>query len=178
MMMNSRAVPRLGIPEYDWWNEALHGVARAGLATVFPQAIGMAATWNEPEHLKTFEIISDEARAKYNQFVREGKRGRYQGISFWTPNINIFRDPRWGRGQETYGEDPYLTTRLGIAAVKGLQGDHPFITRPMPAPSILPSIVAPNGTGIHTMRWSPDAIYGKPISPLSKRLSVKPMFAK
>ncbi|WP_313381798.1 beta-glucosidase [Proteiniphilum saccharofermentans] len=125
MMMNSRAVPRLGIPEYDWWNEALHGVARAGLATVFPQAIGMAATWNEPEHLKTFEIISDEARAKYNQFVREGKRGRYQGISFWTPNINIFRDPRWGRGQETYGEDPYLTTRLGIAAVKGLQGDHP-----------------------------------------------------
>lgn len=123
MMNSSKAVPRLGIPAYDWWNEALHGVARSGIATVFPQAIGMAATWDESAHLKTFEIISDEARAKYNEAVRQGERGRYYGLSFWTPNINIFRDPRWGRGQETYGEDPYLTTRLGLAAVKGLQGD-------------------------------------------------------
>ncbi|MCL7986680.1 glycoside hydrolase family 3 C-terminal domain-containing protein [Sphingobacterium sp. lm-10] len=123
MMNSSKAVPRLGIPAYDWWNEALHGVARAGKATVFPQAIGMAASWNEESHLKTFEIISDEARAKFNKSVEEGERGRYYGLSFWTPNINIFRDPRWGRGQETYGEDPYLTTRLGLAAVKGLQGE-------------------------------------------------------
>lgn len=123
MMNSSKPVPRLGIPAYDWWNEALHGVARSGKATVFPQAIGMAATWDETNHLQTFEIISDEARAKYNEAVRRNERGRYYGLSFWTPNINIFRDPRWGRGQETYGEDPYLTTRFGLAAVKGLQGD-------------------------------------------------------
>lgn len=125
MMNSSKAIPRLAIPAYDWWNEALHGVARSGKATVFPQAIGMAATWDETNHLKTFDIISDEARAKYNEAVRQGERGRYYGLSFWTPNINIFRDPRWGRGQETYGEDPHLTTRLGLAAVRGLQGDHP-----------------------------------------------------
>lgn len=125
MMMNSsKAVDRLGIPAYDWWNEALHGVARAGKATVFPQAIAMAATWDVSEHLKTFEMISDEARAKYNQDLSENNViKRYHGLSFWTPNINIFRDPRWGRGQETYGEDPFLTTQLGLAAVKGLQGN-------------------------------------------------------
>jgi beta-glucosidase len=126
MMDNSKAVPRLNIPGYGWWNEALHGVARAGTATVFPQAIGMAATWDVPEHLKTFEMISDEARAKYNRsFDESQKTGRYEGLTFWTPNINIFRDPRWGRGQETYGEDPYLTSMLGVAAVKGLQGNDP-----------------------------------------------------
>lgn len=123
MMHASEAVPRLGIPAYNWWNEALHGVARAGLATVFPQAIGMAATWNVKEHLKTFDIISDEARAKYYDAVRNNNRSIYRGLSFWTPNINIFRDPRWGRGQETYGEDPYLTSKFGVAAVQGLQGD-------------------------------------------------------
>mgnify|MGYP003623243154 CR=1 FL=1 len=106
MVNSSKPVPRLGIPAYDWWNEALHGVARSGLATVFPQAIGMAATWNEPGHLETFTIISDEARAKYNEAIRNNNRDRYYGLTFWTPNINIFRDPRWGRGQETYGEDP------------------------------------------------------------------------
>lgn len=125
MVNSSKPVPRLGIPAYDWWNEALHGVGRAGLATVYPQAIGMAATWNEAEQLKTFTLISDEARAKYHEAIRNDNRGRYYGLSFWTPNINIFRDPRWGRGQETYGEDPYLTTRMGVAAVKGLQGDDP-----------------------------------------------------
>ncbi|WP_449387620.1 glycoside hydrolase family 3 C-terminal domain-containing protein [Chryseobacterium lineare] len=126
MMDNSKAVPRLGIPAYGWWNEALHGVARAGTATVFPQAIGLAASWDVTEHLKTFEMISDEARAKYNKsFDEAAKTGRYEGLTFWTPNINIFRDPRWGRGQETYGEDPYLTASLGVAAVKGLQGNDP-----------------------------------------------------
>ncbi|MCJ8152689.1 glycoside hydrolase family 3 C-terminal domain-containing protein [Chryseobacterium sp. SSA4.19] len=126
MMDNSKAVSRLGIPAYGWWNEALHGVARAGTATVFPQAIGLAASWDVPEHLKTFEMISDEARAKYNRsFDEAGKTGRYEGLTFWTPNINIFRDPRWGRGQETYGEDPFLTASLGVAAVKGLQGNDP-----------------------------------------------------
>jgi len=125
MVNSSEAIPRLGIPAYDWWNEALHGVGRAGLATVYPQAIGMAATWNEQGHLEAFTIISDEARAKYHEAIRNDNRGRYLGLSFWTPNINIFRDPRWGRGQETYGEDPFLTARLGVAAVKGLQGDDP-----------------------------------------------------
>lgn len=124
MMQNgSKGVERLGIPDYNWWNEALHGVARAGVATVFPQAIGMAATFDPEEHLKTFTTISDEARAKYNQAIRQGQHLQYYGLSFWTPNINIFRDPRWGRGQETYGEDPFLTAQMGMAAVNGLQGD-------------------------------------------------------
>ena len=126
MMQNgSKGVERLGIPDYNWWNEALHGVARAGVATVFPQAIGMAATFDPEEHLRTFTTISDEARAKYNEAIRNGQHRQYYGLSFWTPNINIFRDPRWGRGQETYGEDPFLTSLLGKAAVNGLQGDDP-----------------------------------------------------
>lgn len=125
MMDRSKAVPRLGIPEYNWWNEALHGIGRAGLATVFPQSIGMGATFDPVLIEETFDIISDEARAKYNEFQKEGDNGRYKGLTFWTPNINIFRDPRWGRGQETYGEDPYLTTLMGLAAVNGLQGTAP-----------------------------------------------------
>jgi len=125
-MMNSAGpVDRLGIPAYDWWNEALHGVARAGYATVFPQAIGLAATWDTDLMHQVADVISTEARAKNNDFIRNGDRGRYKGLTFWSPNINIFRDPRWGRGQETYGEDPYLTSRLGVAFVKGLQGDDP-----------------------------------------------------
>ncbi len=119
------AIPRLGVPAYEWWNECLHGVARAGVATVFPQAIGLAATFDEPLIHEMARVIADEARAKHHQFVRQGRRGRYQGLTFWSPNINIFRDPRWGRGQETYGEDPFLTGRLGVAFVKGLQGDDP-----------------------------------------------------
>ena len=116
-------VERLGIPQYDWWNEALHGVGRAGLATVFPQAIGLAATFDDTAVYETFDMVSDEARAKYNDFQKKGERTGYKGLTFWTPNVNIFRDPRWGRGQETYGEDPYLTTRMGLAVVRGLQGD-------------------------------------------------------
>ncbi len=119
------AIPRLDLPAYEWWNEALHGVARAGVATVFPQSIGLAATFDAPLVHEMAVAIADEGRAKHHQFVRQGKRGRYQGLTFWSPNINIFRDPRWGRGQETYGEDPYLTGRLGVAFVKGLQGDDP-----------------------------------------------------
>ncbi|UYK74767.1 glycoside hydrolase family 3 C-terminal domain-containing protein [Xanthomonas sacchari] len=119
------AIERLGVPAYDWWNEALHGVARAGQATVFPQAIGLAATFDVPLMGQVATTISDEARAKHHQFLREGAHGRYQGLTFWSPNINIFRDPRWGRGQETYGEDPYLTARMGVAFVRGLQGDDP-----------------------------------------------------
>ncbi len=125
MLYNSPAIERLGIPEYNWWNECLHGVARAGKATVFPQAIGMAATFDEDLIYEVATAISDEARAKHHAAVRKGNRAQYMGLSFWTPNINIFRDPRWGRGQETYGEDPFLTSKIGIAFVKGLQGDDP-----------------------------------------------------
>jgi beta-glucosidase len=116
-------IPRLDVPAYDWWNEALHGVARAGQATVFPQAIGLAATFDLSLMGEVATAISDEARAKHNEFVRQDQRARYQGLTFWSPNINIFRDPRWGRGQETYGEDPYLTARMGVTFVRGLQGD-------------------------------------------------------
>lgn len=117
------AIDRLGVPEYNWWNEALHGVARAGLATVFPQAIGFSATWNDELIYRMATTISDEARAKHHEYVRNGKRLRYQGLTIWSPNINIFRDPRWGRGQETYGEDPFLTGRLAVPFIRGLQGD-------------------------------------------------------
>ena len=125
MVHHADAIERLGVPEYDWWNECLHGVGRAGIATVFPQAIGMAATWNTDLMHRTAVAISDEARAKHHESARQGDRGWYKGLTFWTPNINIFRDPRWGRGQETYGEDPYLTARMGVAFVRGLQGDDP-----------------------------------------------------
>jgi beta-glucosidase len=125
LMHESPAIPRLGIPAYNWWNECLHGVARAGVATVYPQAIGMAASFDPDLLLQVATDISDEARAKHHQFAARGLCGFYQGLDFWTPNVNIFRDPRWGRGQETYGEDPYLTARMGVAFVKGLQGDDP-----------------------------------------------------
>ncbi|MDI3320725.1 glycoside hydrolase family 3 C-terminal domain-containing protein [Pinibacter soli] len=125
MMNSNAAIPRLQIPEYNWWNESLHGVARSGVATVFPQAIGLSATFDTDLALKVSTAISDEARAIYNVSVAKGYRQKYAGLTFWTPNINIFRDPRWGRGQETYGEDPFLTSRIGVAFVKGLQGNDP-----------------------------------------------------
>ncbi len=125
LCFNAPAIPRLGVKAYNWWNEAQHGVARCGLATVFPQAIGLAATFDAEAMQKTAEIISTEGRAKFNAFQQEGDYGIYKGLTYWSPNINIFRDPRWGRGQETYGEDPYLTSRMGVAFVKGLQGDDP-----------------------------------------------------
>jgi len=123
MVNQAPAIERLGIPEYNWWSEGLHGVARAGIATVFPQAIGLAASWDEEMMHNVSTVISDETRAKHHEFVRKGKRFIFQGLNLWSPNINIFRDPRWGRGQETYGEDPYLTGRLGVQFIKGLQGD-------------------------------------------------------
>jgi beta-glucosidase len=122
---NSQAVPRLGIPAYNWWNEALHGVARAGEATIFPQAIGMAATFNDSLLKQVSTVISTEARAKYNLAIAQDRHIQCMGLTFWTPNINIFRDPRWGRGQETYGEDPYLTATMGSAFVEGMQGNDP-----------------------------------------------------
>jgi beta-glucosidase len=125
MQNHAPEIPRLGIPAYDWWNEALHGVARAGVATVFPQAIGLAATWDTDLMLDVSSAISEEARAKYHEAIRNNQHGIYQGLTFWSPNINIFRDPRWGRGQETYGEDPYLTGRLGVNFVRGMQGEDP-----------------------------------------------------
>ena len=122
MMDTSPAIPRLGIPQFQWWNEALHGVGRNGFATVFPITMAMAASWDDALLHQVFTAVSDEARVKAQQAKRTGDIKRYQSLSFWTPNINIFRDPRWGRGQETYGEDPYLTARMGLAAVRGLQG--------------------------------------------------------
>ena len=123
MLNESDAIPELGIQAYNWWNEALHGAARSGLATVFPQAIGMAASFDPQLVHSVFEIASDEQRIKYIQARRNGLVKRYSGLTVWTPNINIFRDPRWGRGQETYGEDPFLTRQMGYAVVTGLQGD-------------------------------------------------------
>lgn len=123
MTYNSPAIKRLNIPSYNWWNEGLHGVARAGVATIFPQAIGMAATFDENLIQDVADIISTEGRAKFHESQRKGDHDIYKGLTFWSPNINIFRDPRWGRGQETYGEDPFLTGRLGVAFIKGLQGN-------------------------------------------------------
>jgi len=127
------AIPRLGVPAYNYWNECLHGVARAGVATVFPQAIGMAATWDTPLIQQEADVIATEARAKNNRYRERhnGDSAQYHGLTFWTPNINIFRDPRWGRGQETYGEDPFLTARLGVAFIRGLQGDDPKYIKAM-----------------------------------------------
>lgn len=127
LRFDAPAIERLGIPEYNWWNEALHGVARAGTATMFPQSIALASTFDENLLYMVGEIISNEGRAKYNMQSKRGDRDIYKGLTFWSPNVNIFRDPRWGRGQETYGEDPYLTSRLGVQFVKGVQGDGEYL---------------------------------------------------
>lgn len=125
MLNTTPAIPRLHIPAYNWWSEALHGIARSGVATVFPQAIGLGATFDDSLESRIASAISDEGRAMYNAAVAKGYHQQYGGLTFWSPNINIFRDPRWGRGQETYGEDPYLTSRMGTAFVEGMQGDNP-----------------------------------------------------
>lgn len=130
----SPAIPRLGIPYYNWWSEGLHGIGRAGRATVFPQAIGAAATWDTDLIRQTGEVISTEGRAKYEEAVATNYVGANRGLTIWSPNINIFRDPRWGRGQETYGEDPFLTARLGTAFVEGIQGDDPHYLRAVSTP--------------------------------------------
>ncbi|MGB7189606.1 MAG: glycoside hydrolase family 3 N-terminal domain-containing protein, partial [Acidobacteriaceae bacterium] len=133
-MNSSAAIPRLGVPAYNWWSEGLHGIARSGYATVFPQAIGNAATFDAPLVHDMATVISTEARAKYNQAIRENIHSIYFGLTLWAPNINIFRDPRWGRGQETYGEDPFLTSQMGVAFVKGLQGDNPHYLKTVATP--------------------------------------------
>lgn len=125
MMDQAPAIPRLNVPQYGWWNECLHGVARNGRATVFPQAIALGATFDEDLVYRVATAISDEARAKFNVAIANGNRSKYAGLTFWSPNVNLFRDPRWGRGQETYGEDPFLLSRIGVSFVKGIQGDHP-----------------------------------------------------
>jgi len=134
LVNQARAIPRLQVPPYDWWSEALHGVANAGTATVFPEPIGLAATFDPPLIHEMAVVIGTEARAKHNQAVRAGRRDIMEGLDFWSPNINIFRDPRWGRGQETYGEDPFLTGRMGVAFVTGLQGDDPKYFRVISTP--------------------------------------------
>jgi beta-glucosidase len=133
-MNSSKAIPRLDVPDYDWWNEGLHGVARSGYATMFPQAIGMAATWDAPLIKELATVISTEARAKNNEALRHGNHSIYYGLTFWSPNINIFRDPRWGRGQETYGEDPFLTAQIGVNFVQGMQGSDPNYYRVIATP--------------------------------------------
>lgn len=134
MVYDAPAIERLGLPAYNWWNEGLHGVGRAGLATVFPQAIGMAATWNDELVGQIATAISDEARAKHHEFLRRNVRAIYAGLTYWSPNVNIFRDPRWGRGQETFGEDPYLSASMGVQFVKGLQGDDPHYLKLVATP--------------------------------------------
>ncbi len=134
MTNSSAAIPRLDVPSFDWWNEGLHGVARSGYATMFPQAIGMAATWDAPLFKQLATVISTEARAKNNEALRHNNHSIYYGLTFWSPNINIFRDPRWGRGQETYGEDPFLTSQLGVNFVEGMQGNNPNYYRAIATP--------------------------------------------
>lgn len=153
MLHGAPAIPRLGIPAYNWWNECLHGVARAGVATVFPQAIGLAAMWNTKRMHEIATVISDEARAKHHEFARQGDHGIYKGLTFWTPNINIFRDPRWGRGHETYGECPFLTARLGVAMCKGMQGDDPNYLKIVATPKHFAVHSGPEG-----LRHSFDAV--------------------
>ncbi|MGA8579780.1 MAG: glycoside hydrolase family 3 N-terminal domain-containing protein, partial [Bryobacteraceae bacterium] len=134
LMNDSAAIDRLGIPRYNWWSECLHGVARAGRATVFPEPIGLAATWDTGLLFRVSTAISDEARAKYQAFIRRGERNIYEGLTFWSPNVNLFRDPRWGRGMETYGEDPYLGGRMAVQFVRGLQGDDPKYLKTVATP--------------------------------------------
>src|SRR5574344_2349455 len=130
MCDESEAIPRMGIKRFVWWSEALHGVANQGDVTVFPEPVGMAASFNDGLLFNIYDAVSDEMRAKHNDRVKKGLEDqRFYGLSVWTPNVNIFRDPRWGRGQETYGEDPFLSARMGVAFVKGLQGEDPFFLK-------------------------------------------------
>ena len=167
MLNGSPAIARLGVPEYNWWNECLHGVARAGIATVFPQAIGFAATWNTDLVHRMAVAISDEARAKHHEFIRQGDRRMYKGLTFWSPNINIFRDPRWGRGQETYGEDPYLTGRIGVAFVTGLQGDDP---------TYLKLVATPKHYAVHSGPEKDRHHFDAQVSPKDLRETYLPAF--
>src|SRR5215472_1073944 len=176
MIDRAAAIPRLDIPAYNWWNEGLHGIARSGFATMFPQAIGNAATWDAPLVHSIGAVVSTEARAKYNDALRHDNHDRYFGLTIWSPNINIFRDPRWGRGQETYGEDPFLTARLGTAFVKGIQGDDPKYLRAIATPSITrctaapsPRATRPTSTPASTTCGTPTSRPFAPPSPRARR---------
>jgi beta-glucosidase len=149
MTNSSAAIPRLDVPSFDRWNEGLHGVARSGYATMFPQAIGMAATWDAPLFKQLATVISTEARAKNNEALRHNNHSIYYGLTFWSPNINIFRDPRWGRGQETYGEDPFLTSQLGVNFVEGMQGNNPKYYRVIATPKHFAVHSGPEGERHH-----------------------------
>lgn len=164
----AKSIERLGIPKYNWWNEALHGVARAGIATVFPQAIGLASTWNPDLIYRMTEAISAEGRAKYHEAVRNGVRNLYTGLTFWSPNINIFRDPRWGRGQETYGEDPYLTSRLGVSFVQGIQGTDPHY---------LKAVATPKHFAVHSGPENERHRFDARVSQRDLRMTYLPAFA-
>jgi beta-glucosidase len=167
--MGSESMPieRLGVPRYNWWSEAGHGVARAGIATVFPQGIGLAATWNTGLIRRTADVISDEGRAKHHEFVRNGERTLYGGLTFFCPNINIFRDPRWGRGQETYGEDPYLTSRMAVNFIRGLQGDDPHYLKVAATPKHFAAHSGPERN-----RFS----FNAEVSPRDLRMTYLPAF--
>jgi beta-glucosidase len=164
MLHEAPAVPHLGIPAYNWWNECLHGVARAGIATVFPQAIALAATFDVERVRAVGTAIADEARAKHHEYLRQGDRGMYKGLTFWSPNINIFRDPRWGRGHETYGECPFLTSRLAVAMCRALEGQGEDEDDANGAPTHLKLVATPKHFAVHSgpegLRHSFDAIVG------------------
>ncbi len=167
LLHEAPSIPRLGIPAFKWWNECLHGVARAGVATVFPQAIGLAASFDAELLHRVASAIADEARAKHHEFVRQGDRGLYKGLTFWSPNINLFRDPRWGRGHETYGECPHLTARLAVAFCRGLQGNHP---------RYLQVVATPKHFAVHS---GPEALrheFNAEVSPQDLRASYLPAF--
>jgi beta-glucosidase len=169
MQDEAPAIPRLHIAEYNWWNEGLHGVARSGYATVFPQAIGLAATWDTSLIYRAADTISTEARAKYNQAQREGNHSIYYGLTLWSPNINIDRDPRWGRGQETYGEDPFLTGQIGSAFVRGLQGSNP---------EYLKTVATPKHFAVHSGPESERHTFDAVISPHDLEDTYLPAFRK
>jgi beta-glucosidase len=156
LLNDATSIERLHIPKYNWWSEALHGVGFSGVATVFPQAIGLAASFDLNLMSRVATAISDEGRAKHHEAVRNNKRKIYQGLTFWSPNVNIFRDPRWGRGQETYGEDPYLTSKMGVTFVRGLQGDHPKYLKLVATPKHYVAY-----SGLETERHKFDAIVSK-----------------
>ena len=180
MMNSSPAIERLGIPAFEWWSEALHGVGRNGLATVFPSCIGMAASFDDDLIEQIFTAISDEARAKNTQARGQGKMGKYKGLSFWTPTINIFRDPRWGRGQETYGEDPYMNGRMGLRVVRGLQATvRRNTSNSSPVPNISPCTAALKAHATaSTSTISVRGICGKAICPLSRFWSRTETYAR
>ncbi|MFV3131678.1 glycoside hydrolase family 3 N-terminal domain-containing protein [Niveispirillum sp. KHB5.9] len=170
------AIPRLCIPAYNWWNEGLHGVARAGEATVFPQAVGLAATWDVGLMRQVADVTATEFRAKYLKTRGvDGASAQYRGLTVWSPNVNIFRDPRWGRGQETFGEDPYLTSRMGVAFIKGLQGDDPRHPKTVATVKHLAVHSGPNADSVDALVGNYN---GTPSQPITILAGIKERFAK